>query len=51
MELLQYVYLTVLNLIYKGTRHISPAVRQGIAFLSFFAMMLFLFVFYASQRI
>ena len=50
MELLQYVYLTVLNLIYKGTRHISPAVRQGIAFLSFFAMMLFLFVFYASKE-
>lgn len=50
MEILQYVYLTVLNLIYKGTRHISPAVRQGIAFLSFFAMMLFLFVFYASKE-
>lgn len=49
MELLQYVYLTVLNIFYKGTRHISPAVRQGIAFFSFLAMVVFLFIFYAAK--
>lgn len=50
MELLQYVYITVLNIIYKGTRYISPAIRQGIAFFSFFAMVVFLFIFYASKE-
>lgn len=47
MELLQYVYITVLNIIYKGTRYISPAIRQGIAFFSFFAMIMFLFMCYS----
>lgn len=47
MELLQYVYLAVLNIIYKGTRHISPAIRQGIAFFSFFAMVAFIFMCYS----
>ena len=49
MELLQYVFLFVLNLIYKITGQIGTRVRHIIIGISFFLMICFFFCCYSSE--